>query len=325
MRLIRGLYNLNKNTELSKGCVLTIGNFDGVHIGHQHILQRLKQQAKQLNVPSVVMLFEPHPREFFAQKFAKSDQNITASAPARLMRLRDKLHYLKQQQIDFVLCLRFNENFASLQPQDFISQLLVEKLKVKYLSIGDDFRFGQARQGNFETLQQAGKTFNFIVEDSQSHCFEEQRVSSTLIREALHKDNLHLAEQLLGKPYSIRGRVVHGKKLGRTINFPTANIMLDRFVVPIHGVYAVKVNLNGQKLQGIANVGNRPTINGTTALLEVHIFDFNQFIYGKSMEVIFLKKIRSEVKFSSFGNLKKQIQKDVKQVRKIFDSLNLKL
>ncbi len=319
MQLIRGLYNLHRHTTLSQGCVLTIGNFDGVHCGHQHILQRLKQKSQQLKLPSIVMLFEPHPREFFAKKFAKNNQEVTA--PARLMQLRDKLHYLKQQKIDFVLCLRFDEHFSEQSPQDFIQTLLVKKLKVKYLSIGDDFCFGKARQGDFETLQQAGKQFNFTVEDSYSYCFEEQRISSTLIRDALNKDDFTLAEKLLGKPYAIRGRVMHGKKLGRTIGFPTANIKLDRFVIPLYGVFAVKVNLNGEQFYGIANVGNRPTINGLNALLEVHLFDFNHLIYGQSIEVIFIEKIRSEIKFPNFEALKQQIKKDVAEVKSIFGIL----
>ncbi|MDP8079151.1 bifunctional riboflavin kinase/FAD synthetase [Phocoenobacter skyensis] len=316
MQLIRGLYNLKNAPTLSKGCALTIGNFDGVHCGHQQILLRLKQTAKQLNVPTVVMLFELHPREFFVKKLAKNGKNVTA--PARLMRLRDKLHYLKQEEIDFVLCIRFAQQFASLQAEEFIDQCLVEKLNVTYLSVGDDFRFGAERMGDFDTLKQAGKKYGFIVEDHQTYHFNHQRVSSTFIRKALQNDDLALAERLLGKPYSIAGRIIHGKKLGRTIGFPTANVMLDRFVVPIHGVYAVQVKLNDECLNGIANVGNRPTVNGVNALLEVHIFNFNRTIYGQSIEVVFLKKIRSEIKFPSFNDLKQQIQQDVEQVRAFF-------
>lgn len=316
MQLIRGLYNLHNYAALAQGCVLTIGNFDGVHCGHQYILKRLKQKSQELNIPNVVMLFEPHPREFFAKKFVKNNKNVTA--PARLMQLRDKLYALKQQQIDFVLCLAFNEAFASQEPQDFIDTLLVKKLKVKYLSIGDDFCFGKARAGNFETLKKAGESAAFEVEDSYSYCFGKQRISSTLIREALDKDDFELAEKLLGRPYNIHGRVMHGKKLGRTIGFPTANIKLDRFVLPIQGVFAVSVKLNNQLFYGIANVGNRPTVNGLNALLEVHIFDFNHSIYGQKIEVIFIKKIRSEVKFSDFNALKKQIEMDVITVKSFF-------
>lgn len=256
------------------------------------------------------MLFEPQPREFFAKKVG----DLTAyNVPARLMRLRDKLKYLEKSGIDFVLCVRFSERFAKLTAEEFIQDLLVKRLKVRYLSVGDDFRFGAKRAGDYHTLQEAGKTFNFTVEESHTHSFEQDRISSSLIRELLQKDKLALVEKLLGKPYSIAGRVAHGNKLGRTIGFPTANIMLNRLVVPIHGVYAVQVETKTGVFQGIANVGNRPTINGTKPLLEVHIFDFNRSIYGEAIEVRFIKKLRNEVKFSNFEALKQQIEKDKQQ------------
>lgn len=317
MQLIRGLHNLANHHALKKGCVLTIGNFDGVHLGHQNILVRLCDQALELNLPSVVMLFEPQPREFFAKKSTNSTACI--SAPARLMRLRDKLHFLAEAGVDYVLCVRFNEKFANLSADDFIAELLVRQLKVRYLSIGDDFQFGANREGNFALLRNAGLKYRFAVEDSQTLSVAEQRVSSSLIREALQKDDLALAEKLLGKPYAIRGRVAHGNKLGRTIGFPTANIMLNRLVTPLQGVYAVQVKTAQGLFNGIANVGNRPTINGTKPLLEVHIFDFNQTIYGTAIEVIFRHKIRSEIKFPSFDDLKHQIEKDRQQAVRFFE------
>ncbi|OOH85085.1 riboflavin biosynthesis protein RibF [Pasteurellaceae bacterium 15-036681] len=304
MQLIRGVHNLTTKSDLQSGCVLTIGNFDGVHLGHQQILNRLREKSAEFGLPSVVMIFEPQPREFFAKK------QTNQTAPARLMRLRDKFHYLAKTGVDYLLCIRFNQEFAEQKPEQFIQNLLVEQLKVKYLSVGDDFHFGVKRSGNFETLQQAGKQFNFTVENSHSHCLGQNRISSSLIRKELQQDNLELAEKLLGKPYSIRGRVAHGNKLGRTIGFPTANIMLNRLVNPIQGVYAVKVETPQGRFNGIANVGNRPTINGTKPLLEVHIFDFAETIYGQAIEVNFLKKIRSEIKFESFEALKEQIEKD---------------
>lgn len=311
MHLIRGLHNL-KNTPLqSSGCVLSIGNFDGVHRGHQAILQRLKEKALALNLPAVVMIFEPQPREFFAQ------QRTGESPPARLMRLRDKWHYLAEAKIDYLLCVRFNRQFAALQPGEFID-LLAKSLNVRYLSVGDDFHFGAKRAGNFQTLLAASQTFGFEIEDAQTLCLGETRISSSRIREALKNDDLAQAEQLLGKPYCIRGRVAHGNKLGRTIGFPTANIMLNRLVTPIQGVYAVQVDTNQGKFNGIANVGNRPTINGTKPLLEVHLFDFNHSIYGQAIEVRFLKKIRSEIKFADFQALKTQIERDVDTVKMFF-------
>ena len=310
MQLIRGFYNLPNHSVLTNGCVLSIGNFDGVHLGHQQILARLINKSVELGLPSVVMLFEPQPREFFAKKV---DDLTACNVPARLMRLRDKLKYLEKSGIDFVLCVRFSERFAKLTAEEFIQDLLVKQLKVRYLSVGDDFRFGAKRAGDYHTLQEAGKTFDFTVEESHTHSFEQDRISSSLIRELLQKDKLALVEKLLGKPYSIAGRVAHGNKLGRTIGFPTANIMLNRLVVPIHGVYAVQVETKTGVFQGIANVGNRPTINGTKPLLEVHIFDFNRSIYGEAIEVRFIKKLRNEVKFSNFEALKQQIEKDKQQ------------
>lgn len=313
MQLIRGIHNLKHYPELQNGCVLTIGNFDGVHVGHQQILARLLEKARVLNLPSVVMIFEPQPREFFAKK----SENPTAS-PARLMRLRDKWHALAQSGVDYLLCVRFNKAFSQLEPAQFIEELLVSRLNIKYLSVGDDFRFGAKRAGDFSTLKQAGEQFAFSVEDSNSHTFKTERISSSLIREALQKDDFALATQLLGKPYCIHGRVAHGNKLGRTIGFPTANIMLNRLVTPIQGVYAVQVETPLGKFNGIANVGNRPTINGTKPLLEVHIFDFQGDLYGKAIAVNFLHKVRNETKFESFETLKLQIEKDVTEVKRLF-------
>ena len=316
MQLIRGFHNLAHRAELEKGCVLSIGNFDGVHLGHQNVLARLIDKSLALNLPSVVMIFEPQPREFFAQKSRDFSQN---QPPARLMRLRDKLKYLSEAGVDFVLCVRFCEKFAKLSAEEFITDLLVKQLKVRYLSVGDDFRFGAKRAGNYETLRNAGLKYRFAVEESHTHSLEAERISSSLIREALQADNLTLAEKLLGKPYSIAGRVAHGNKLGRTIGFPTANIMLNRLVTPIQGVYAVQVETKSGKFNGVANVGNRPTINGSKPLLEVHIFDFNQAIYGEAIEVSFLHKIRNEIKFPSFEELKAQIKKDYEQAVKFFE------
>lgn len=310
MRLIRGLYNLPKNWS---GCALTIGNFDGVHLGHQAILEKLCDKAAEIGMPSVVLLFEPQPAEFFAQK--QSEQ----LAPARLMRLRDKLNALRFSGVDYVLCVRFDATFAGKSAVDFIRELLVEKLKARYVSIGDDFRFGANRTGDFELLRNAGLKYRFAVEDSKTHCVNNRRISSSLIREALKNDDLALAEQLLGKAYSIRGRVAHGNKLGRTIGFPTANILLNRLVTPIQGVYAVQVETPLGKFNGIANVGNRPTINGTQPLLEVHIFDFQGDLYGKAIAVNFLHKVRNETKFESFDALKLQIEKDVADVKHYFN------
>lgn len=306
MQLIRGLENVS---QVLQGCALTIGNFDGVHLGHQAVLRHLRQKADELNLPMAVLLFEPQPREYF----------MGENAPARLMRLRDKLYYLQQANVDVVIVAKFDSTFAEQPAEQFIEEGLVKQLNVKFLSIGDDFKFGAKRQGNFVMLQQAGEKFGFTVEDNRTFCHDEQRISSTAIREALAQDDLRLAEDLLGKPYRIFGRVIHGNKLGRTIGFPTANIRLHRQVNPVKGVYAVKVRLkSGEIFNGVANMGKRPTINGVMQLLEVHLFDFAQNIYGELVEVEFCHKIRNEIKFPSFDDLKAQIERDMETAKAFF-------
>ncbi|WP_257812705.1 bifunctional riboflavin kinase/FAD synthetase [Aggregatibacter actinomycetemcomitans] len=308
MQLIQGLGNLPQNLH---ACALTIGNFDGVHLGHQAILRHLREKADELHLPMVVMLFEPQPREYFCGE----------DAPARLMHLRDKLHYLEQAGVDIVIVAKFDRTFAALPAQQFIEDWLVRKLKVKFLSIGDDFKFGAKRQGNFAMLQQAGEQFGFTVEDNRSFCLDELRISSTAIRLALANDDLPLAEKLLGHPYRILGRVIHGNELGRTIGFPTANIRLHRQVNPVKGVYAVKVRLkSGAFFNGVANIGTRPTINGVNQLLEAHLFDFQGDLYGQWLEVELCHKIRNEMKFPSFDTLKAQIAQDVETAKKVFEA-----
>lgn len=308
MRLIRGLQHFPIELQKS-GCALTIGNFDGVHLGHQAVLYRLRGKATELGLPMVVMLFEPQPSEYF----------LVDNAPSRLMRLRDKLSALAELGVDYVIRIKFDHIFAKLSAQHFIYDYLVKKINVKFLSVGDDFRFGLQRQGDFSLLQKAGKEYGFMVEDNSSFCLNEERISSTAIRQALAKDNLGLAQQLLGKPYCIYGRVVQGNKLGRTIGFPTANIRLQRQVNPVKGVYAVKVKLpNNEVYFGVANIGCRPTINGVKQLLEVHLFDFKENIYGKTLQVELCCKIRDEIKFPSFDELKEQIVQDVEIAKSYF-------
>lgn len=315
MELIRGIHNIKPHHQ---GCVLSIGNFDGVHLGHQQVLKKLGEQAKLLSLPAVVMTFEPQPMEFFAKQ----------AAPARLTRLRDKFVQLAKCQVDRLLCVNFNRDFANLSPNDFICDLLVKRLGVKYLVVGDDFCFGKDRQGSFADLQKAGERYGFDVVNTKSFCVESSvdssseteqpiRVSSTAIRQALAQDQLPQVAQMLGRDYSINGRVSHGQKLGRTIGFPTANIPLKRNVSPVSGVYVVKViGADDQHIiGGVANIGNRPTVNGIRQQLEVHLFDFKQNLYGKQLEVVLLHKLRNEQKFDSFDLLKQQIQLDAQAAR----------
>lgn len=303
MELIRGIHNLQQNQQ---GCVLSIGNFDGIHLGHNAVLSRLLEEAKRLQVPATVMTFEPQPAELFSGK----------NAPARLSRLRDKFVQLDKLHLDRLLCISFTHEFANLSADDFIEQLLIKKLNVKFLVIGDDFHFGYQRLGDFSLLQEAGKKYGFEVVDTKSLSQDVGRVSSTRIRSALAKGNLQQAEQMLGRKYSITGRVGHGRKLGRTIGVPTANLFLKRRVSPVSGVFVVSVlGIGDTVYRGVANIGRRPTVQGERQQLEVHIFDFQGDLYGRQLEVLLEHKLRDEVRFDSFAELKIQIDKDIQQAR----------
>lgn len=302
MELIRGLHTIQPH---QRQCVLTIGNFDGVHLGHQAVLQRVRARALELQLPAVVMTFEPQPLEFFRPEIA----------PARLTTWREKLRLLQAQGIDRMICTPFNAKFASQAPEDFVKNTLVDKLGVKLLVVGDDFRFGKDRQGDFQFLQQAGERYNFAVVDTQSYRQEARRVSSTLIRQALEQGNFAAAEEMLGHPYSLTGKVSHGAKKGRTIGFPTANVPLKRLRSPLQGVYVVQVEVAGKRYNGVANIGRRPTVNGQGVQLEAHLFNFAGDIYGEQMVVTPLHKIRDEVKFASLDELKQQIQQDVMEAQ----------
>lgn len=297
MELIRGLHNIQ---DRHKGCVLTIGKFDGVHLGHQAVLSRLVEKANKLSLPSVVMVFEPQPEEVFTPQHA----------PARLSRLRDKYTAFAELGIDRLLVINFNRKLSSMSADAFVEDLLVQKLGVQFLVVGDDFKFGHKRQGNFDLLQRASACYSFDVVSTQSFKLLESRISSTEIRTALEHSNFELAEKMLGKPFVISGRVVHGDKKGRTIGFPTANVLLKRCTSPVQGVFAVEIKIKGEPYQGVANVGTRPTVKGERSQLEVHIFDFKQSIYGELVEVSFVSKIREEQKFESFEALQSQIKID---------------
>lgn len=306
MRLIRGLHNLDPAL---RGCAATIGNFDGVHLGHQAVLGQLAERAAELCLPTTVILFEPQPQEYFTP-----DQ-----APPRLTRFREKLVALRRFSVDRVLCLRFDRRLAELSAEEFIRRVLVDGLGVRYLVVGDDFRFGKGRAGDFDSLVQAGRHAGFPVVNMHSFELGGARVSSTRIREALGAGDLEAAAQMLGRPYRMLGRVAHGDKRGRTIGFPTANLFLHRRSTPVQGVFAVELyGLDTEPLYGVANVGTRPTVDGTRSLLEVHLFDFSADIYGRQVAVDFMHKIRAEKKFASFDELKLQIQRDVEQARNFF-------
>jgi riboflavin kinase/FMN adenylyltransferase len=305
VQLIRGHYNLKPGG----GCVATIGNFDGVHLGHQSVLGQLAEQSVERGLPSTVITFEPYPQEYFMP---------TASLP-RLTRFREKLRVLSRFAVDQVLILRFNQQLASMDAEAFIDQILVRDLAVQYLVVGDDFRFGRNRKGDYNMLKQAGERHGFQVVHMHTFAIDGERVSSTRIRQALQAGDLQLAEKLLGRPYRMCGRVAHGDKRGRTIGFPTANIFLHRRSTPIQGVFAVEMfGVEGEPVQGVANVGTRPTVDGSKSLLEVHLFDFDRDIYGKYVNIDFIAKLRNEQKFESFEALKQQIMLDVSNAREFF-------
>ena len=306
MRLIRGLHNLHHS---QLGSALTIGNFDGLHRGHQAVLRHLQQRAAEQQLATTVMTFEPTAQEYFSP----------GTAPARLQRLRDKLAMLQELEVNQVHCLRFNQELAELSADAFVRQILVEGLDVRYLVVGDDFRFGKERRGDFAFLQQAGQRYGFEVVSTRTFLEGEDRVSSTRIRQALAEGDLAMAEQLLGRSYRICGRVSPGQQRGRTIGFHTANVRLHRVVSPLKGVFAVRVyGLGSEVLNGVANVGTRPTVDGSYCVLEIHLFDFDSDIYGCYLDVEFCRKLREEKKFESFEALKQQIEFDVEQARTFF-------
>ncbi len=306
MEIIRGLHNL-RNKHFA--CVATIGNFDGVHVGHQTILKQLIAQARRHNLPALVISFDPQPQEFFSGK------NFV-----RLTRFRDKFELLQQTGIDRILVIHFNQAFSKMSADKFVDDLLMRQLGIKYLLVGDDFCYGKGRQGNYQHLSKKAIEHDFELANIETIKLDARRVSSTRVRNALEKGNMQAVQQMLGRAYWISGHVQHGAKKGRTIGFPTANIPLHRNTPAVRGVFAVKLWRKKYNLayDGIANIGFRPTVDGTKALLEVHLFDFDEDIYGQLVHVDFLEKIRDEKKFGSFELLKEQILKDVEVAHNYF-------
>lgn len=305
MKLLRGLHNPGIGGE---GCVATIGNFDGVHLGHQYLIAQLREQAQRLGLPLVVVVFEPQPLEFFRG----------AGAPARVLSFRDKYEALKACGVDQVFCLRFDAALSQLSPQQFVQQVLLDHLKVKHLVVGDDFRFGGDRSGDFNYLKQVGAEHGFSVENTPTQCDPngDERVSSTRLRSALLEGDFDTVERLMGRAFVIKGAVLHGQKLGRTIGFATANLALKRKVAPLRGVYAVRITLaDGVEHNAVANIGVKPTVGDFRANLEVHIFDFSGDIYGQRVSVRFIAKIRDEQKFAGLDALQAQIKQDAQAAR----------
>jgi riboflavin kinase/FMN adenylyltransferase len=331
MHLLRGLHNpgLGESGVSNTKCVATIGNFDGVHLGHQAIIQQVISEARNRQLPAVIIIFEPQPMEFFKGN----------DAPARLMRFREKFQALSTFDLDYVFCLKFDAKLSQLSAKEFVQKVLVSHLNIDHLVIGDDFRFGGDRQGDYRLLCKLSKEFGFTVENTQTILAKEscdsdsvdcpletedflQRASSTFVRELLSQGEFTKVRQLLGRPYSFSGRVAHGQKLGRQLGFPTANINLKRVSSPLSGVFAVSLFLKSENkmISGVANVGCKPTIGHFKSSLEVHLFDFNKDIYGEYVEVQFHHKLRDEQQFSGIEQLKKQIEIDSRAARTFFAS-----
>jgi riboflavin kinase/FMN adenylyltransferase len=310
MKVFRGL----PNDRARAPCALTIGNFDGVHRGHQALLAHVTAAAHRLGLESAVMTFEPHPREYFARR-----ANDLSKAPARIANLRDKLESLSDAGVDRVIVEHFNEHFASMSPQAFTEKVLVEGLHVKWLMVGEDFCYGARRAGNVALLAEAGKEYGFEVHSLPAVLHESTRISSSAVRTALAAGDFDATRALLGHPYSMSGHVIHGAKLGRTLGFPTLNLRVAHrpalagiFVVQVHG-------LADQPLPAVASLGVRPTVEDAgRMLLEVHLFDWNQPCYGKLVRVEFLTKLRDEEKYVDLPTLTAAIDRDALQARAWF-------
>jgi len=294
--------------QLSRGSVVTIGAYDGLHLGHQKLLSRVLEEAAQRELPSVVMSFEPMPKEFFAGD----------SPPARLMRFREKFEALAAAGVDIFLCQRFDNRLKNIRADTFIRQLLVHALNVRHLVIGDDFQFAAGRAGNIELLRRVGKALDFGVERVPSVVIDGQRVSSTAIRDALRRGDLALARRFLGRDYRMSGKVIKGESMGKKLGYPTANVNLNRRQSPVLGIFAVRVSgLGPRPLDGVASVGTRPTFMGTKPLLEVHLFDFDRDIYGRYIHVDFVARLRNEEKFDDVRDLVAQMHRDSAAARAI--------
>lgn len=314
MKVFRGL----PDTASRAPCALAIGNFDGVHRGHQALLSQLKAAASARGIDAAVMTFEPHPREFFALQ-----RGDVGQAPARIANLRDKLEALTCVGVDKIVVERFNAGFASLTPAQFVEKILVQGLQVKWLLVGEDFGYGAARAGNIATLAAEGHARGFEVVTLPTVCQGTERISSSVVRAALHAGAFAQVAQLLGRPYTISGRVIHGRKLGRTLGFPTMNLALPHRRPALSGIFVVQVHgLGPAPLPGVASIGIRPTVEDRgRVLLEIHVFDYAEQCYGKLVRVEFLEKLRDEEKYEDLPTLTAAIANDSARARAFFQGL----
>ena len=309
MEFIRGAHNIRPR---HWGCVASVGNYDGIHLGHHKVIRSLAVTGAKLGLPVAIITFEPHPMEFF----------VPDRAPPRLMTVREKVEAMTELGVDRVCCLRFDHNLANTEPEEFISELLVEKLGVRHIVVGDDFRFGRNRRGNFDMLLAEGAKYDIDVNMTESFLIGRNRVSSTRVRELLNAGRLSQAALLLGRDYSISGRVVRGDGNARQWGFATANIVPAFQNPPMTGVFIAEVDgiRDGQGLPAAVSLGNRPTVGGKHMVLEAHLIDFDGDLYGKRVRVRFLKKLRDEMQFSSIETMIEHIHRDIADTREYFGS-----
>ena len=314
MYLIRGINNIDlfrtRHSEVST--VATIGNFDGLHLGHQQILKTMQKEADFHGLWKLIVFTEPHAQEFFAEA-----AGLDASKPPRILPWQEKVRKMKELGVELAFFLKFNNQLRSMTPRNFLDKVLL-RLNIKKLILGDDFRFGANREGDFNLLKKWGSENSIEVSNTETFKMEGERVSSTRIRKALTNNDFELATKLLGRPFTYAGKVVYGQQLGAQLGIPTANLWLPKNKLPISGVYIVKALLDKKVLNGIANMGIRPTIGGELPVLEVHLLDFSQSIYGQTLTVEFLKKVRDEKKFENTTALKEQIFKDISTAKNYF-------
>jgi riboflavin kinase/FMN adenylyltransferase len=309
MELVRGLHNISQR---HRGCVLTVGNYDGVHLGHQQMIGALKARAAQLRAAATVLVFEPSSKEFIDPD----------GAPPRLTRWREKFLALAALGVDRLVTLRFDECMRAMTPRCFVDELIVAKLGTRHMVVGDDFRYGSNAGGTIDSLRAAGQAHGFGVDQMAPFVVDGVRVSSTVVRERLELADFAGAARLLGRPYRMLGRVVEGRRLGRTLGFPTANLRLMRRKPPLWGILAVWVHgIDSRPLPGVASLGTRPTVNGTEPLLEAHVFDFSGDLYGCELEIEFVAKLRDEVKFESLEAMTVQMQIDATRARDLLSKV----
>ena len=305
MEIIRGEHGLLPK---HRGSVVSVGNFDGIHLGHQAVLAQLARFGAERQLPTTLITFEPHPREFFSAQHA----------PPRLTRLREKVVELAKSELDRVVVLRFDEALSSMAPSAFIERVLVDRLGSEMVVMGEDFRFGHRAEGNIELMREAGEVHGFEVRCHETHLLDGHRVSSSWVRDALAHGDFATARRLLGRPYTMCGRVSHGNRIGRTLGYATANISLRRVAPPMHGVFAVRLlGMGRQALPGMASIGHRPTVGGRVTLLEVHVFDFSRDIYGRMVTVEFVSKLRDEEYYDGLDALRRQMDQDADAARAV--------